>query len=102
LHSIFANLRLPRGIGNAGAKKGPARSFKKLRYAFLVTVCRFKVSGLVTFKMATGCAVGKYRWDMTPTASVKLTATNPAEKFCTLSWALWWHVHRQCVLSDFC
>ena len=59
-------------------KRSPG-SLKKLSYAFLVTACRFKVSGL-TFKMATGCAVGKYRWDMTPTASVKLTATNPAEK----------------------
>jgi hypothetical protein len=32
---------------------------EKLSYAFIVTVCRFKVSGLI-FKMATGCAVGKY------------------------------------------
>jgi len=87
LHSILANLRLPRGIGNDGAKKGRRRRQKKLSYAFLVTVCRFKVSGL-TFKMATGCAVGTYRWDMTPTASAKLTATNPAEKSCELSCAL--------------
>ena len=87
LHSILANLRLSRGIGNAGAEKGPARSLKKLSYAFLVTVCRFKVSGLA-LKMATGCAVGTYRWDMTPTASAKLTATNPAEKSCELSCAL--------------
>jgi hypothetical protein len=87
LHSILANLRLPRGIGNDGAEKGRRRRQNKLSYAFLVTVCRFKVSGL-TFKMATGCAVGTYRWDMTPTASVKLTATNPAEKSCELSCAL--------------
>jgi hypothetical protein len=91
LHSILANLRLPRGIGSAGndsgAKKGRRAPSKKLSYAFLVTVCRFKVSGL-TFKMATGCAVGTYRWDMTPTASAKLTATNPAEKSCELSCAL--------------
>jgi len=60
-------------------EKRSRRSLKKLSYAFLVTLCRFKVSGLA-FKMATGCAVGKYRWDMTPTASVKLTATNTAEK----------------------
>jgi hypothetical protein len=67
LHSTLANLRL-----------------HKLSYAFLVTVCRFKVSGLA-LKMATGCAVGrKCRWDMTPTASVKLTATNPAEESCEL------------------
>ena len=59
-------------------KRSPRRQ-KKISYAFLVTVCRFKVSGLI-FKMATGCAVGKYRWDMTPTVSVKLTVTNPAEK----------------------
>jgi hypothetical protein len=45
------------------------RRQEKLSYAFIVTVCRFKVSGL-TFKMETGCAVGKYRWDMTLTASV--------------------------------
>jgi hypothetical protein len=83
LHSILANLRLPRGIGNDEAKKALPCRQKKLSYAFFVTVCRFKVSGL-TFKMATGCAVGKYRWDMTPTASVKLTATNPAEKSCQL------------------
>jgi hypothetical protein len=79
LPSILANVRLPRGIGNDSAKKGHRRRQLKLSYAFLVTVCRFKVSGLI-FKMATGCAVGKYRWDMTPTASVKLTAMNPAEK----------------------
>ena len=42
--------------------------------------CAWLVWVGLTFKMATGCAVGKYRWDMTPTASVKLTATNPAEK----------------------
>ena len=79
LHSILANLRLSRGIGVRWCEKRSRRSLKKLSYAFLVTLCRFKVSGLA-FKMATSCAVGKYRWDMTPTASVKLTATNTAEK----------------------
>ena len=68
-------------------QKRPLRRQKNISYAFLVTVCRFKVSGL-TFKVATGCAVDKYRWDMTPTASAKLTATNPAEKSCELSCAL--------------
>jgi hypothetical protein len=84
LHSILANLRLPRGIGNARSQNRSLHRQKQISYAFLVTVCRFKVSGLI-FKMATGCAVGKYRWDMTPTASVKLTAMNTAEKSYELS-----------------
>ena len=47
--------------------------------------CAWLVWVGLTFKMATGCAVGKYRWDMTPTASAKLTATNTAEKSYELS-----------------
>ena len=39
MHSILANLHLPRGIGNASAKKARQRRLKKLSYAFLVTVC---------------------------------------------------------------
>jgi hypothetical protein len=45
MHSILANLHLPRGIGNASAKKARKRRQKKLSYAFLVTVCRFKPTG---------------------------------------------------------
>ena len=47
--------------------------------------CAWLVWVGLTFNMATGCAVGKYRWDMTPTASAKLTATNTAEKSYELS-----------------
>jgi hypothetical protein len=84
LHSILANYACRAVSATLVPKKVAAPSKTSERYAFLVTVCRFKVSGLA-FNMATSCAVGKYRWDMTPTASVKLTATNPAENSFELS-----------------